>query len=221
MDPVALLLADARLPTGTYAHSLGLEQAVRDGLDAVGVPRFLAARLELVARADAELSVAAARAARTGDVDALDMLDDEHAARTPSPPLRQTATRLGRQLLRTAATLWPDRPVLTTYRARSATSPRPIAFGVVAAVAGLADEPLATVALYDDAASVSAAALKLLAIDPAQASRWIVAELPRVRRLAAEAAAAVWLPERAGPAAPALDRAAMAHAGSERRLFAS
>jgi hypothetical protein len=32
MNAVALLLADSRFPAGGYAHSLGLEQAVAEGL---------------------------------------------------------------------------------------------------------------------------------------------------------------------------------------------
>ena len=40
MDAVALLLADSRFPSGAYAHSLGLEQAVSDGL--TDVPAFIA-----------------------------------------------------------------------------------------------------------------------------------------------------------------------------------
>ena len=40
MSAVAMLLADSRFPAGGYAHSLGLEQAVSDGLgveDVAGV----------------------------------------------------------------------------------------------------------------------------------------------------------------------------------------
>ena len=60
MDPLALLLADSRFPSGSYAHSLGLEQAVNDGL--TDVPAFMAARLRLVVEADARFAVEASRA---------------------------------------------------------------------------------------------------------------------------------------------------------------
>jgi urease accessory protein len=50
MNAAAMLLADARFPAGSYAHSLGLEQAVADGLGPDGVAAFIAARLRLVAR---------------------------------------------------------------------------------------------------------------------------------------------------------------------------
>ena len=64
MDPLALLLADSRFPSGSYAHSLGLEQAVADGL--TDVPAFIAARQRLVAEADARFAVEARRAAEPG-----------------------------------------------------------------------------------------------------------------------------------------------------------
>ena len=48
--------------------------------------------------------------------------------------------------------LWPERPI-AAYRAASRHTPRPLALGVVAAAAGLADEDTALLALYDDAAT--------------------------------------------------------------------
>ena len=62
MDPLTLLLADSRFPSGSYAHSLGLEQAVNDGLR--DVPAFIRARQRHVAEADARFAVEASR----GDV---------------------------------------------------------------------------------------------------------------------------------------------------------
>src|SRR5262245_37268348 len=99
MDPLTLLLADSRFPSGSYAHSLGLEQAVSDGLR--DVPAFIRARQRHVARADARFSVEARRGRE---------LEDEWYARTPSPVLRDAADRLGSQLLRSAAKVW-DVPV--------------------------------------------------------------------------------------------------------------
>jgi urease accessory protein len=86
--------------------------------------------------------------------------------------LRTTARRLGAQLLRSAAPAWPC-PTIDRYRALSASTPRPVALGVVGAAAGLDDTEVATIALYDDAATVSSAALKLLGLDPAEAARWV------------------------------------------------
>ena len=92
-----------------------------------------------------------------------------------------TSTRSGRALpepgaargrapaRRAAAALRRDRvgrPADPGYRAASRATPRPVALGVVAAVAGLDDEAVALLALYDDAATVTSAALKLLRSTP-------------------------------------------------------
>jgi urease accessory protein len=220
MDALTLLLADSRFPAGGYAHSLGLEQAVADGLRADEVPAFAAARMRLVAEADARVAVAARRAA-AGDAGRLAELDAEWSARCPSPELREAARRLGSQLLRSAATVWDD-PVFAAYREASSATPRAVALGVVAAAAGLDDEAVALVALYDDAATVTSAALKLLPLDPALTTRWL-AELAPAMAQAARAAAADRRPvaQQDAPAAIALELAAPIHQRRRERLFAS
>jgi urease accessory protein len=229
MGPLALLLADSRFPSGSYAHSLGLEQAVADGL--TDVPAFMRARLRLMAEADARFAVEARRAAAGDDAArseaaarargasaALSRLDAEWAARCPSPVLREAARRLGAQLLRSAATVWPG-GAIAGYRVASRGTPRPIALGVVAAAAALADEDVALLALYDDAATVASAALKLLPLDPAMTARWLADLAPRME-LAARAIAADDGPLPA-PAAVALELSAPIHLQRRERLFAS
>src|SRR3954462_9752386 len=188
MDPLALLLADSRFPSGAYAHSLGLEQAVAEGL--TDVPAFLRARLRLVGEADARFAVEA----RRGNV-----LEQEWCARCPSPVLRDAARRLGAQLLRSAAAIWP---------VPQSRLPRPLALGVVAAAAGLDDETTALLSLYDDAATVASAALKRLPLDPAVTSRWVAGPPPDAiaRDVAADHGP---LP---APAAVGLELAAAVHA---------
>ncbi len=221
MSAVALLLADSRFPAGGYAHSLGLEQAVSDGLGVDGVAGFMAARLRLVARADAALSVAARRAAVAGDDVGLGVLDDEHAARCPSPVLRDIARRLGAQLLRSAATAWPC-PTIEDYRATSCSTPRPVALGVVGAAAAIDDAEVATIALYDDAATVSSAALKLLGLDPAEAARWVAELGPQIDAVARTVVADKRpIAQQPPPAAVGIELAASIHAARTERYFAS
>jgi urease accessory protein len=197
-----LLLADSRFPSGSYAHSLGLEQAVSEGL--TDVRAFMAARQRAIAELDARFAVEA----RRGNVAVA-----EWSARCPSPVLRDASHRLGRQLLRSAAVVWGVEP---------ADLPRPLALGVVAAAAGLGDEETALLALYDDASTVASAALKLLPLDPALTARWVAELAPRMQ-LAARAIAADDTPleELAAPAAVALELAAPTHLQSRERLFAS
>jgi len=221
MSAVALLLADSRFPAGGYAHSLGLEQAVADGLGVDGVPSFIAARLRLVARADAALSVAARRAAAADADGELALLDDEHAARCPSAVLRTAARRLGAQLLRSAATTWPC-AAIDRYRALSASTPRPVALGVVGAAAGLDDTAVATIALYDDAATVASAALKLLGLDPADPARWVADLGPEIDAVARSVVRDERpIAEQPPPAAVGLELAASVHAARAERFFAS
>jgi urease accessory protein len=204
MDALMLVLADSRFPAGAHAHSLGLEEAVNQGL--TDVPAFAAARLRLVAEADARIAVAA----RRGDVHGAEA---EWLARCPSPILRDVGLRLGAQLLRSAAAIWAVTPRRT---------PRPVALGEVAAAAGIDDEGVALLALYDDAATVASAALKLLPLDPAHATRWL-AELAPQMELAARAIAADDRPLAAqpAPAAVAIELAAPVHQSRRERLFAS
>jgi len=219
----SLLLADSRFPAGTYAHSLGLEQAVAEGLGPDDVAPFMSARLRLVAGPDAGLTVAARRAAAAGahGEPALAELDIEHAARCPSPVLRDVARRLGSHLLRSAATAWPS-ATIDRYRADSATTPRPVALGVVGAVAGLSDLEVAMVALYDDAATVACAALKLLGLDPALTARWLAELAPAIGALAGEVADDPRpVSRQPPPAAVAIELAAGRHALRTERLFVS
>jgi urease accessory protein len=216
-----LLLSDGRFPAGGYAHSGGLEAAVEEGLGVEDVPLFLAGRLRGVAAAESRLAVAAARAARRGELETLLSLDLEAEARYPSPPLRATARRLGAQLLRSAAVVWP-RGLIDRYREASESTPRAVAFGVVAAEAGLGDLELAQVYLYEDAATVTAAAVRLLPVDSATTARWLVEAGSLVDGLAHEAAAGTDDPhELPAGFAPALELRSLAHAAREGRLFAS
>lgn len=219
---LALLLADSRTPAGGYAHSAGLEAAVEAGLTSAAVPAFLAARLETVAFVDAAFAAAACGAARDPHAPLLALLalDDELAARSPSAPLRAAARQLGRALLRLGAELWPADRALAAYAEASGWTPRPVAFGVLAAAAGL--DPLATarLSLYEDAAGVAAAAVKLLPLDAARTTAWVAALAPRIDALAARAAAHATAPDSLpATAAPLLDLRSLHHDRSERRLF--
>jgi urease accessory protein len=216
MDALLLLLADSRFPSGSYAHSLGLEQAVASGL--TDVPAFMASRSRLVAETDARFAVEARRAAAADHMEsppaAVARLNAEWHARCPSPLLRESARRLGAQLLRSAAAIWPVSAPPDT--------PRAVALGVVAAAAGLSDEETALLALYDDASTVASAGLKLLPLDPAVAASWVAELAPRLT-IAARAIAADERPleDLPAPAAVALELAAPVHQRSRERLFAS
>ena len=209
-----LLLADARTPSGGHAHSGGLEAALAAGLAVAEVPGFMRARLRTVGLVDAAF---AALATRAGTLEELLALDFELAARTPAEPLRRAARTLGAGLLRTACAWWPQAEPLAGYAAESALTPRPVALGAVARAAGLSPLAAARLSVYDDAATVASAAVKLAALGAAVASGWVAALAAEIDELALSARAG-------GPpstCAPLLDRRALVHARAERRLFAS
>ncbi|HWF49972.1 MAG TPA: urease accessory UreF family protein [Solirubrobacteraceae bacterium] len=212
-----LVLADARTPSGGHAHSGGLEAALQGGLAPGEVAGFLRARLRTVGRCEAALAF---RAAAATTLDELLALDLEAVARTPAEPLRRATRQLGRGLLRTAATWWPDDELLAGYRVASEATPRPVALGAIARAGGVSPSAAARLSLYDDAATVAAAAVKLLPLDAAVASGWLVALGGEIEALAASLEGG---PEAAVPSTstPLLDRRALVHAGEERRLFAS
>jgi urease accessory protein len=208
-----LLLADARTPSGGYAHSGGLEAALADGV--CDVPGFIRARLHTIGRCQAAI---AARATACGSLDELLELDGEAAARTPVAALRAADRRLGLGLLRTAGVLWPGDELLAGYRAASRLTPRAVALGAVCRSAGLDPGAAARLSLYEDAASVAAAAVKLTALDAAAASGWVAGLAGEIEALASAAARPGPLPS---TATPLLDQRALVHAAGDGRLFAS
>jgi urease accessory protein len=220
-----LMLADARTPSGGYAHSAGLEPLVSGGLRATEIPAFIRARLRTVGFVEASF---AAAACACPSVSGLLALDQELAARTPAEPLRRASRGLGRGLLRTGEIWFPEGSLLAEYRRLSSLSPRPICVGVLAGTGGLAPAAAARASLYDDAATVAAAAVKLLPLDAAVASGWVLALRGEIESLALIAATAgEGLAENGGfadlpsTATPRFDLRAMTHANTERRLFVS
>ncbi len=160
MSGTALLfLADGRFPDGTHAHSFGLEAAVAAGRvwDVGSLAEYVRCRLWTVGRTDA----AAARMAAAG-VDR-DALDAAWCIRTPSATARATSRSIGRALARTAARLVPDMPI-----GLSDGSPavQPVAFGLLAAVVGCSPDETALASAHGTAATLSAAGLRLLSLDP-------------------------------------------------------
>jgi urease accessory protein len=119
--------------------------------------------------------------------------------------------------------IWPDSPELSAYQSVSQATPRPVAFGVVAATAGITASGTARAWLYDDAATVAAAAPKLLAVAGAQAAAEVARVAPDIETLAGRAARAATGPpaELLSGSAPLLDERALRHDSDERRLFAS
>lgn len=154
-----LLLADGRFPDGAHAHSHGLEAAVAAGRvrDPGSLAEYVICRLWTTGRTD----VAATRLAAAG-VDP-DVLDAAWCVRTPSATARATSRSLGRSLARTAARVVPDHPIRLTDRRPPV---QPVALGLVATAVGCDADEAASAAAHGAAATLAAAGLRLLSLDP-------------------------------------------------------
>ncbi|THC55004.1 urease accessory UreF family protein [Streptomyces sp. A1499] len=218
-----LVLADGRFPAGGYAHSGGMEAAVtsRDVYDAATLEAFCRGRLHT-----AGLTAAGLAAAAAAGHDPL-ALDEAADARTPMPALRQVARRLGRQMLRAARATWPSPGLDLLARVRPQGAHQPVVLGAAARSAGLTPLDAAQCAAYESVGGPATAAVRLLGLDPLEATALLArltGELDDVARTAAAAAGRVpaegvgALP---AASAPLLDVIAERHAARTVRLFAS
>ncbi|HZX05698.1 urease accessory protein UreF [Kribbella sp.] len=257
---VALMLADARLPTGGHTQSNGLEPAVRAGLGADGnhledVAAYARDRLRTVTRVEAATAAVTrhlilhpsppsrakrldpappSRGERLGSDDQSPRLDGgppglaelrraelrgverAWAGRTGSQVLRGVSRRQGRLLLRVASRVWPE---VAEYLPGDQEVPRPIVLGVVAAVNGLSAEQLVRVVGYEDAQTVVSASLKLLPVDPADATAWLVGLHDDIERLVKDVAPLTDPDAIPAGGAPLIDVFAHHHATERMRLF--
>jgi urease accessory protein len=215
---VALLLADARLPSGGHAFSAGVEPALQGGLERQAVGAFLRARARTTTLVDAGTAVVARRAGLTGTSYA--PIERAWAARTPSRAARTASSDLGRGLHRLAQRLWPHSPAIGALTSGDAASPpRPIVLGAIAAHAGLDAETLVRVAVYDDMAGGVAALLKLEPGDPVDGVRLVIDACAAVDPLISQLAALDSPEAIPAASAPQAEAWTEAHAATNRRLF--
>ncbi|MFD6760397.1 urease accessory protein UreF [Streptomyces roseolus] len=214
-----LVLADGRFPAGGHAHSGGAEAAVKAGRvrDAASLEAFCRGRLHTAGLTAAGL---AAGAALGLDPHELDAAAD---ARTPSPALRAAARRLGRQLMRAARATWPGPGLDALAAAFPRGAHQPVVLGVTARAAGLGPEEAAHCAAYEAVGGSATATVRLLGLDPYQATAVLARLAPEMDEVAARATAAAREGVDALPAAsaPLLDITAEQHAAWPVRLFAS
>ncbi|KKZ73625.1 urease accessory protein UreF [Streptomyces showdoensis] len=220
MRSALLVLADGRFPAGGHAHSGGAEAAVKAGRlkDAADLEAFCRGRLHTTGLTAAALAAAAALGA---DPYALDAAAD---ARTPSPALRATARRLGRQMMRAARAAWPGPELDRLSTAFPRGAHQPVVLGTAARAAGLGPEDAAHCVGYETVSGPATAAVRLLGLDPFQATAVLARLAPDLDHVAARAAAAAREDDvDALPAAsaPLLDLTAEQHATWPVRLFAS
>ncbi|MFF7331502.1 urease accessory UreF family protein [Streptomyces sp. NPDC008150] len=218
-----LVLADGRFPAGGHAHSGGAEAAVRAGriTSAATLADFCRGRLHTTGLVAAALAAAAALGT---DPVTLDAAAD---ARTPSPALRVAARRLGRQLTRAARATWPSDELDVLAREFPKGAHQPVVLGLAARSAGLDAEDAAHCAVYESVSGPATATVRLLSLDPFDATAVLARLAPDLDRVAALAVrAARRVPDDGvgalpSASAPLLEIGAQDHAAWPVRLFAS
>jgi urease accessory protein len=218
-----LVLADGRFPAGGHAHSGGAEAAVKAGriTDTASLEEFCRGRLHTAGLVAGALAAAAVLGADPRELDAA------ADARTPSPALRAAARRLGRQLLRAARTTWPTAELDALARQFPKGAHQPVVLGLAARGAGLTPEDAAHCAVYESVSGPATATVRLLGLDPFDATgvlARLAPELDRVADAAVQAArsvAAEGVDALPAGSAPLLEVMAEAHAAWPVRLFAS
>lgn len=213
LTPAQLLMVARWLspafPTGGFAWSHGLEQAVRDGQvrDAAGLEDWLGGCLRWGAgHTDAVLIGAAHRAEGA----ALVALAELACALAPSRERRAEAMGQGAALARTLRALhgWelPDMAL-------------PVALGRAARLGGLPVGPVALVALQAFATTLVQAAQRLMPLGQTDAQRVILRLAPLYESVAEEATGLS--SDDIGTCAWALDVASLRHEALEPRIFRS
>ncbi|MBD0421400.1 urease accessory protein UreF [Streptomyces sp. TRM S81-3] len=218
-----LVLADGRFPAGGHAHSGGAEAAVRAGriTDAPSLEEFCRGRLHTGGAVTAALAAAAALDADPGE------LDRAADARTPSPALRAAARRLGRQLMRAARATWPHPELDALARRFPKGAHQPVVLGLAARAAGLGPEDAAYCSAYEGVSGPATAVVRLLSLDPFDATAVLARLAPEVDRVVQDAVDVARRAVSEGPdvlparSAPLLETGAEAHATWPVRLFAS
>ncbi|MFE9068901.1 urease accessory protein UreF [Streptomyces violaceusniger] len=218
-----LLLADGRFPAGGHAHSGGVEAAVAHGAvhDTDSLEAFCRGRLHTTG-----LTMAGLAAAAAAGVDPL-LLDDAADARTPVPTLRAVARRLGRQMMRAARATFPSEDLERLAAERPQGAHQPLVLGLAARSAGLTPLDAAYAAAYENAGGPATAAVRLLSLDPLDASGLLArlsSDTDAVATAAAQAAdrvTAEGIDALPSASSPLLDITGEQHAAWTVRLFAS
>ena len=220
-----LQAGDSFYPTGSYAHSFGLEGMVQEGVvrDLATLREFIF-RSALPALRQAELPLAAHawEALGTGDWAAVGELCLLSAALKAPRELRSAAESIGRQRAELAARLH-DAPLAREYLERATAGAWPFSAPIAAALEGrvFAAPRLAVLAgvFYSTVSSLLSAAMKILRVGQ-NANQALLTEA--MAAAPAIIAAALQVPREAiGWFNPWLDIASARHEIANARLFIS
>ena len=226
MVPQALLsllqVSDTAFPTGSFAHSLGLEAFYDAGelTDSEDLRRFVELSLGSVATSDC---VALRTAYETDSAEELEYVDRLLTATKLTRELREASVATGRRFLASVGALGVDDNALGGFAAsaRNGNSPGNLAvgFGVAAPALDVELFDALHAYLYSTAASLVAAGQKLIPLGGSAAQRVLYG-------LQEEMTRAAKISERLGPGemyafAPTIDVRSMLHERQRVRLYIS
>jgi urease accessory protein len=218
----ALQFGDSVFPVGGFAFSGGLESAIQKRVvtDTASLEAFTRTALEQAALGDGIAIVAAHRAAKTGDVDALARIDRQVYARKLSSEMRTMTVRMGKKFAEMGAEVI-GAPLLAAWRAKINTGDTPgcypVSLAVNFAAQALPARDAFVVHQYGVASMILSAALRLMKISHVDTQR-ILYRLDAGADAAYEAAAAARLEDMAG-FAPLTEILAAVHVKAHVRLF--
>ena len=223
---VGLLQAgDSFYPTGSYAHSFGLEGLVQEGVvhDRATLQAFLQLSvLPALRQAELPLAAHAWRAFGQKDWTAIAELSQLSSALKTAQEARKAAENIGRQRAELMATLRAH-PLAIDYLKRAGKGEWPFSPAISAALEGrVLGAPLPAVlggVYYATVASLLSAAMKLLRLGQNASQSLLVetlAEAPAIIATAAQVPV-----EEIGWFNPWLDIAAARHATADSRMFIS
>ncbi|MDE3155459.1 MAG: hypothetical protein KGN76_10180 [Acidobacteriota bacterium] len=229
MDPLAFLRAlqlnDTLFPTGAFAYSDGLETAVAGGRlrGAADLDLWMRHTIEVVlAGCDGPAVLVAGEAYAREDWDGLAALDRELTALKPAAATRAGSSLVGRRLV----TTWRRLQTSARFEAFAAAvdtrrlpANLPVAYGAVAASAGLDARARLLGYGYGRLAGVASAALRLMPIGQQAAQQVLTRRLAGLPPVVEAVLARGPQPPRAF--APAQDVEQMAHRLVYSRLFRS
>lgn len=187
----ALQLADSFFPSGLYTQSHGLESFVAAGARGVAQiePLLHAYLLHAAGPADALAARWVVRAATDGDMALVAAIDERLEATRLATETRTASRRCGGRVLQLAGQLYGDER-LHAYAHRVASRQAPghqaVALALAGAAAGLDEEMAVLVELHSFAVSLLGAAVRLAALESAEAQLLLL----RAQSIMAAAAAA-------------------------------
>lgn len=220
-----LQAGDSFYPTGSYAHSFGLEGLVHEHVvrDRETLRRFLfESALPALERADLPILAHAWQATAGPDWPRIGELCLLSSASRTSREARLASESIGRQRAELAAVLYPD-SIAPTYLRQAAAERWPFAATVSAAIEARAIGAPLEAALagyaYSTIASLLAAAMKLLRLGQNGAQSLLAEALAAAPGLIATAQTVP--PDQIGWSNPWLDIAAARHESAGARMFIS